>query len=140
LRLALPGDWYAYDVRAGKALGKQRELPVELDPYEPVVLALSREEMPALHVDGQPEAARGDLVPIAFRYEGAAIAAAPIIHVDVIDPAGKVQPEYSGNVIVRGGAAVKLIPLAQNDPAGRWTLRVRDVITGQSQTTTMDVR
>ncbi|MEO8658278.1 MAG: beta-galactosidase [Bryobacteraceae bacterium] len=140
VRLNLPGEWYAYDVRSGKALGKQKELRLDLDPYEPVVLALSKEELPSLHIDGQTEAAPGDLVRVAFRYEGPAVATAPVIHVDVIDPAGKVQPDYSGNVIARGGAAVKLIPLAQNDPVGRWTLRVRDVITGQSQTTTMDVR
>ena len=43
------------------------------------------------------------------------------VHIDVLDPAGRRHPEYSGNLLVRDGAAVKRIPLAVSDDAGNWT-------------------
>jgi hypothetical protein len=58
---------------------------------------------------------------------------------DVVDPAGKVIPHYSGNVLAPGGRADKLLPLALNDQPGNWTIRVKDQLTGQTQTKSIEV-
>ncbi len=59
--------------------------------------------------------------------------------VDVTDPAGKLVPYYSGNVLAPAGRASRLLPIAVNDPAGKWQVRVRDVLSGQQQTATVEV-
>jgi hypothetical protein len=46
---------------------------------------------------------------------------------------------YSGNLIVKHGAGIKPIPFAVNDAAGKWTVVVRDVLSGQTVTKKMSV-
>ena len=40
---------------------------------------------------------------------------------------------------MRDGAAVKRIPLAVGDAAGNWTIRARDILSGQVQSTVIQV-
>jgi hypothetical protein len=62
-----------------------------------------------------------------------------VVHVDVLDPQGTPMPQYSGNLLAPGGHAARQIPLALNDPAGQWTIRVHDVLSGQTETRTLAV-
>ena len=63
-----------------------------------------------------------------------------IFHVDVLDPQGNRQAFYSGNVLARQGAGVKSIPFAANDAPGKWTIDVRDVMSGQSVQQTVNLQ
>jgi hypothetical protein len=58
---------------------------------------------------------------------------------DVVDPSGRRVPQYSGNLVAPRGRARMTLPLALNDPAGQWTLRVTDVLSGQTRTSVIDV-
>jgi len=62
-----------------------------------------------------------------------------VFHVDVVDPAGKLAAHYSGNVLASKGRADRLLPLALNDQAGNWMIRVRDMLTGQTQSKSVEV-
>jgi hypothetical protein len=53
-----------------------------------------------------------------------------VVHLEVMDPAGKPVRYYSGNVTVKNGAAKFEIPFAPNDAPGDWSVRARDVISG----------
>jgi uncharacterized protein YfaS (alpha-2-macroglobulin family) len=57
----------------------------------------------------------------------------------VMNPAGKRVLYYSGNVFAQKGHASKQIPLAENDPAGTWTLRIHDLLSGQRKNVIMNV-
>jgi len=58
---------------------------------------------------------------------------------DVVDPAGKIAPAYSGNVLAPNGRMDRSLPFALNDSAGSWTIRARDMLTGQTQSKSVEV-
>jgi len=138
VRLVLPDQMYGYDVRTGKELGRQKQVSLTLDPFEPTVFAFSRTPLAALRVAAPARLARGETGRIGLALDGTP-AARSVLHVDVIDPAGKVLPHYSGNVLAEDGRAAKLLPVAMNDAVGKWQVRVRDVFSGHVATATVEV-
>jgi hypothetical protein len=139
VQIHLPTRMYVYDVRKKKFLGDQQTLSVAVDPYEPTILSLTSTPPPHLEISVPSEAAAGIVVPVALRLPQT-LSAFQVYHVDVLDPSGKRLLQYSGNVIARGESAVKLIPLAKNDAPGAWTIRVQDMLTGNIETRTLNVR
>jgi len=139
VQIHLPTRMYVYDVRKKKFLGNQQSLAVTVDPYEPTILSLTGTLPPHLEVSVPGEAAAGTVVPVGLRLPQA-LSAFQVYHVDVLDPSGKRLLQYSGNVIAPGESALKLIPLAKNDVPGVWTIQVQDMLTGNIETRTLNVR
>jgi hypothetical protein len=139
VRLTLPGDRLVYDVRARKAAGNLRELQVTLDPYEPAIFAIAPSPMPELEVSTPARVSRGDTAELGIGFGTGTPAARHVLHVDVVNPSGKIVDYYSGNLLGPEGRASKLVPVAVNDPPGRWEVRVRDLLTGQSRTSAFEV-
>ncbi len=140
VRLVLSLELYVYDVRGGSALGRKRELPVTVERYEPRILAFSATPLPRLRLSVPPSVNRGERLTVGFAYQGDHPAASPVLRLEVLDPSGQVAGQYSGNVVVTGNSGSQMVPLALNDVAGRWTVRVKDVITGQVESATVEVR
>jgi hypothetical protein len=139
VKLAFPREMYVYDVRASKALGRQKEITVTLNPYEPAIFAVSPVAIADLEISAPVSTQRGESAQIGLRFAHASPAATHIFHLDVIDPAGKTVDYYSGNIIAPQGRAAKLLPVACNDARGKWTLRVHDLLSGQIGTIAMEV-
>jgi hypothetical protein len=139
VKLRLPAEMYVYDVRRAKALGKHSELSVALDPYEPTIYAASPVAIPELHVAASTRVGRGETGEIALSFVSRSPANSHLLHIDVADPSGKIVAYYSGNLLAAGGRSVKLLPMAANDPAGKWEVRVKDLLSGQSQTVMVEV-
>ena len=137
--LTLPGDSYVYDVRAAKSLGKRKQVTIQLDPYEPTILAISPVPLPTLAVSAPSRLGRGQSGRVGLSFSGSSPAAAHVFHVDIVDPAGKLAPHYSGNVLASHGRVDRILPMALNDQAGVWTIRVRDMLTGQTQSKSVEV-
>lgn len=135
LRLRLPGEWNAQDVRRAKALGRTKSIAVTLDPYEPEILAIAAEPLPSFRLSAPARAARGGTARLAILYDRPGPEARPVLHIEVTDPSGKVARHYSGNV--RNGW--KTIPFAYNDAPGRWTVRARDILSGQESMTAIEL-
>jgi hypothetical protein len=135
LKLVLPAPMHAYDLRSGRPLGWKREFEVTLDPYEPALLALSPLEFAPLRVTAPARLARGGLAQLSVSVGNVSPAETHVFHFSVIDPVGKEALQYSGNVSAPGGRAVRLLPSAVNDTVGPWTIRVRDVLSGQETST-----
>jgi hypothetical protein len=140
VRLKLPFEMYAYDIRAGKSLGRKTEIAVTVDPYEPVLFAFSPGPLPALKLSAPQRIERGESARIGLGFDSATPAATHLFHVDVLDASGKPVPYYSGNVLAPGGHAEKIVPVASNDASGGWTIRVKDLLSGQEQTAAIEVR
>jgi hypothetical protein len=138
LQVAWRSDRFVSNVRAAKALGRQTRLFIDLDPYEPMLLALSPQPLPRLTVNGPRRLRLGDTGVYRLSLEGSP-AAVHVMRLDVIDPSGRRIPQYSGNLIAPRGRARMTLPLALNDPAGRWALQVTDVLSGQTRTLVIDV-
>ncbi len=137
--LTLAEESYLYDLRAAKPLGKHKQLTMQLDPYEPTLLAVSLAPFGQLNLRAPARLERGTTGQIGIGLDGASPAATHVFHLDVFDPAGKLVPQYSGNILAPRGHADKLLPLAFNDPAGNWQVRVKDLLSGQSKAVTLEV-
>jgi hypothetical protein len=138
-RLTLPAEYYVYDVRGAKALGRKRELAVTLDPYEPAIYALSQSPLPGLRVSAPTRIARGETAHISLAFDGVTPAEKPVVHVEVLDPSGQTALDYCANVVLAGGSGEWAVPFAVSDASGRWTVRVKDVLSGQQQESVIDV-
>ena len=58
---------------------------------------------------------------------------------EVTGPDGQVFPHYGGNLVAARGQASLSIPIAINDPVGRWQIELRDIASGQSARATLEV-
>ncbi len=139
IRLTLADELYVYDVRGAKSLGRQKQLSITTDPYEPAVYAFSPTPLPQLRVSSPARVERGTSGRIGLTFAAASPAAVHIFHVEVADPAAKTVDYYTRNVIAPGGNAGLLLPFAKNDAAGKWTVRVHDLISGQRESATIDL-
>ena len=84
--------------------------------------------------------ARGETVELGVRFTASTPAARHVLHIDVVNPSGQAIGFYSGNLLAPQGQAHKFVPLALNDPAGRWEIRIKDLLTGQSRTSAIETR
>jgi len=139
VRLLMPAMMYVYDIRKGKALGQTKELRVSIDPYEPSVFALSPLPFPDFRVNAPHQIRRGETARIGLSPTSSSPAGTHVLHVEVTDPSGKTVRYYSGNVIAPGGTAEKAIPFAANDATGKWTVHVKDLLSGQERTETIEL-
>jgi len=139
VKLTLPQEMYVYDLRAAKALGRRKEIAVTLDPYEPAIFAASAAPLAEMRVAAPARLGRGENGQIAVSFATRSPAATHLLHVDVVDPLGKISPCYSGNLLAGSGRTAKLLPLAVNDAAGKWEIRVKDLLSGQSATAAIEV-
>jgi hypothetical protein len=139
VKLTLPEEMYVYDVRASKPLGKRRDVTVALDPYEPAIFSATPVAFSELEVSAPMRLRRGETARIGLTFSRRSPAATHIFHIEAIDPNGKVVDYYSGNIIASRGQAAKLLPSACNEERGDWTLRVKDLLSGQSKKITVAV-
>ena len=138
-KLSLPCAMSVYDVRQAKSLGSQHEMTVNLNPYEPTILAVTQAAMPRLEIFAPSEVQRGSTANIGLNCPQTP-AAKHVIRVDVLDPSGNQVPFYSENVIADGGSALKRVPFAMSDAAGAWTVRVHDMLSGETASKTITVQ
>jgi hypothetical protein len=139
LKLNLPADLHVYDVRGAKDLGRRRQIPVQLNPYEPAIFAVATEAIPELRISAPARVARGETGQIGCALGGFTPAQTHVLHVEITDPSGKPVTYYSGNVLAQRGRAVWRLPVAMSDPAGKWNVRVKDLLTGQTHSATIEV-
>ena len=55
-----------------------------------------------------------------------------VLHVELLNPAGRAQEYYTRNMLAPDGRLELSIALALNEQPGAWVVRVRDVLTGQT--------
>ncbi len=60
-----------------------------------------------------------------------------VVRLTVINPMGKAMDHYAANLIVSNGEYNGKLPLALNDPKGKWTLSFRDILSGKVLETTV---
>jgi hypothetical protein len=137
--VTLPRPAFVYDLRRRKALGRRERVEVALDPVAPTVLAISPRALVAPTLSLSPHPRAGGMAELRIGHAGAPDAALHVLGLELVDPAGKVVPYYSGNVLAPGGVASRRVPLAVSDPTGRWTVRVTDALDGATVTVPMAV-
>jgi hypothetical protein len=139
VKLLLPGELYAYDMRRGKALGRVREIEAALDPFEPALYAFTPSEIPLLRITAPARLRRGEAARIGIDI-APATAETHVVHLEVLDPQGNRVPHYSGNALAPWGRTARLLPTAVNDAVGKWKIQVKDVMSGQERTAVVELQ
>ena len=129
-----------YDQRAGKYLGKKRNVTFDLPRYEPVMLSILPEPVEGLTITAPAGAKRGGLLKVKLALKGEALGDAHAFRVRVIGPDGKELPPLTRTLAAPKGKVAWDVPIAVSDPAGSYTLVVRDIATGTSARQKLDVR
>jgi len=140
-KLALRAPVTAWAVSAG---AKSEERPVKklegtLDPSEPIVYVLQSAPALPFSIEAPPAANAGQcvelkLTPPPGRKTGA------LYQIKVRTPDDRELAHYSSSQYAADGKATLTLPLAHNDPAGAWTLLVRDWMSGAEQKLKLDVK
>ena len=128
---------HIYDVRAGKYLGEANTWQAEFVPARAKVFARIPYRVTGLKLTVTPGAweanEREKGVTLACNLSLQTSGGRPGRHwvrVQAFGPDGQERTCYARNVALEGGAAVTYIPLALNDPPGKWRITARDVISG----------
>ena len=139
VHLIAPEEFFAYDVRGCKSLGRVKQLSLTINPYEPTIISFSATAIPKIRIMPPIKVKRGETGRLGLSLDSSSSAATHVFHVDVLDPANEAVSYYSGNVLAPGGAAEKMLPLAQNEKTGQWTVHVKDLLSGQEQSANFEV-
>jgi hypothetical protein len=137
--LHLPRQAYVYDLRAHELLQHNDRVSMRLAPLQPRILAVSDRPLPAPTVSAPAQARLGESTMLKISFAGATVAATSILRVEIADPAGHVVPYYSRKLRLNNVAVEQPLPFALNDPAGIWTIRVTDILSGQEAKATLAV-
>ncbi|MDP7348703.1 MAG: hypothetical protein QF735_10740 [Phycisphaeraceae bacterium] len=85
-------------------------------------------------------AAPGNVISYEVTLKSDAAMSTHTLHMGVFDPDGEESKPYSHNITAPEGKAKGVIPLALNDKAGPWTLRVTDIVSGAKGSATFTVK
>lgn len=130
--LHLPHTAYVRDLQhAGKPVHADR-IVLSIGGEGPVILALSFEPPARLTVSGPTTVRRGSTAVYRLALQGEASAGLHIVHVVAVSPSGPIAYDR-GNLALDGrGGAQWVLPIALNEPTGRWTIQMTDEVSGQT--------
>lgn len=132
---------WLYDLINQKPLGHSSSATLTLDPYKPIGLSALPYRVVGLTIKLAETAERG--VDVAVTVKVRTSSQNPSLHIfrfEVFDPSGSELKHYSSNVGAEKGQVRVTIPTALNDPAGKWKIRVRDVLTGKTAKGSLTLR
>lgn len=122
---------HVYEALSGRYLGFGDSVEMTLTDYTLRILSLLPYRVDAMNLQAPAEATAGSDVTVSAKLATTGGEAdAHWFRVDVIGPDGRAREAYCANVEAPGGKAEVRIPLALNDAAGAWRVRVQDVATG----------
>jgi hypothetical protein len=130
----VPVSQHVYDVREHTYLGDVTEATAQME-HGPAVLVITEDEIAGLGIEAEG-AALGEAVGYTLSLESGNDTVA---RVTVIGPDGEERAWYADNLRLTDGAASGSFTPALNDPAGTWTVRAMDVITGETVEATVEV-
>ncbi len=128
--MVLPAAAFVRDIRGAGPWQRADRLVFPLDGDGPAVFAIAPEIPPGPTLEAPETVRLGETARLRLGLEGPTPAAVSVFNVAVRDPAGRAVALYSGNALLRGVAEAWAVPFALNDPAGVWTVTVRDVLGG----------
>ena len=122
---------HVYDMRAAYYVGNVSSVEVVVAPGDTALYACLPYRLTSFSV-GLPHVVQpGEELRVeAQLVAGTEAVGDHILHLDLIDPAGKSARHYARNELAPSGKLSCIVPLALNERPGTWTVRVCDVLTG----------
>ncbi|MDP6355470.1 MAG: beta-galactosidase trimerization domain-containing protein [Planctomycetota bacterium] len=139
IRWDKPG--HIYEIRSNRYLGHTSEIELPLRQATALLFAHLPYTITGIQTARPAQAERGKPLPIRLHVavsEGEA--ERHVCRVEVSDATGKARPEYSESVLCPEGRGEFVLPIAFNDPAGKWTVRAREVVSGSVTKVSVEVR
>ena len=136
MTVRLPRKAYVTDVRTGKRFGFTDAVRTSVVVGDALVLGLSPAEG-SVTLSGPPSAALGAHVRFGINV---AAAGRHLVRCHFFAPDGSMLEAYAKNVVAEDGRAAVVLPSALNDPAGVYTLRVTDVVTGATAEAKLELK
>jgi beta-galactosidase len=137
-KLKLPQAMYAYDLKGGKDLGKQQVVNFTITPYRAMFFALSPQPLKPVEVRVAPTATPGSVQRVTIA------ATVPQgqqgVKVTVKLPNGAMADWAEEVVIANKRGATVDVPIALNDPTGKWTVLATDLYTGKTTSAQFSVK
>lgn len=139
VRVPVTGRPALYDALARKPISYRLEdgqavFSIELPAARGRLVAVYPEEVGTPQIDLTAEVEPGQVAPIRVTVPGASgrpLAVAHPLHVEMIDPQGR-RSEYTRFAACADGEYTLPFRPALNDPPGTWTVRITELIAGQS--------
>jgi hypothetical protein len=137
--LGLGRTAHVYDTLAGTYRGEVNSIASEPAARLADLFALLPYRVTGVTVTPtKAQAQPGERVPIGLTIQTASgTPGRHAVRVSVLRPDGTESDAYTGNLALTGGKGSFELPFALNDPAGTWTLNVRDAATGAKGTATL---
>ncbi|MBI3920745.1 MAG: beta-galactosidase, partial [Armatimonadetes bacterium] len=130
VRIEFPRKAHLYDVMTGKYLGFAGRTEADLS-YRAALYALSPYKVSSLEVTPSSTAVAGAPMTVQISVNtGGAEPSRHVLRVEVVDPNGKDLTHYAQNLLSERGRAKTAVPWALNDKPGRYTIVVRDAMSG----------
>ena len=128
-----PVKGHVYDLRAGKYLGQTDTVKTAVLHGEASVWGVYPYTVKRMVIKA-PESVPGgrDLNAVFEVVPGSGKPGKHVFHVDVVPPSGEARFFMKRNLTAENGKAELAFRIAENDPAGIWTLKVTDVLSGVS--------
>jgi Beta-galactosidase trimerisation domain len=130
---------HAYDVRGRRDLGMSGSCKTTLSPWDPVIITLSAQPISTPAVEVAPQVNAGTQLEVKLASEALPGQTVRVVRLEIETPSGQTYQLYERNLLLSGASHTERIPLAHNDPKGRWRVSIRDVMTGQLQQASFEV-
>ena len=129
-----PVSGHIYDLRTGKYLGEGNQVMEAVPNGDACVWGVYPYKVKTLRIQSPDtmQNCRDFVAELQIELEGAAAAGKHVIHAELIPPQGEARFFLQRNLTAENGKAEFRIRIAENDPAGEWTFRAVDVLTGVS--------
>ncbi len=124
--IKLPRKYHVTDIRAGKQLGLTDVVRTSIVIGDAVVLGLNRAQG-EIKLHGPANASLGEHPEFAIT---SAIPGRRLVRCHIFAPDGSFIPGYAKNLLLENASGSVVLTSALNDPAGKYTVRVTDVVTG----------
>jgi hypothetical protein len=140
VRARFDDELHTYDVRAGRYLGRVREVPLPLHEKEAALFARLDYVLQALTLEVPASMKRGAPLRLALALEATGAPGRHVVHIALSGPQGVPLPLYTENAVLEHGRAELQVATALNDPAGTWNITAREVVSGLSVTRSVEVQ
>lgn len=119
-----------YDTLNGEFIGMKTKVAFSLDKWKPTLFTVLDAPIECLQISASTEAKRGQFMSAQLRLSVKNPGNVHVFRAMIIGPDGNELDMYTVNLLAPKGQVEWRIPFAVNDPAGEYTLCVRDIPTG----------
>jgi len=134
-QFVFPTEGHLYDLRAGKYIGKTNQISCVISNADTKVFGHYPYRVTGMEIDVSAKVQGGkDLVADIKLNTSTGKAGDHVFHIEVLPPKGEARWFMKRNVAAPEGSVKFIFRMARNDPAGKWTLRITDIMTGTTET------